>query len=149
VAITMLGGACGRVAGIRIESTPTNPVDTGIRVYGQGCTVEQLDLSGEMRAGIQVTPSATVTVRGTWFKVQGPAVLLEDESEATLASNVVLRVGRPVDVPFSLSPTSHVRFQRNVFAGYGTDVVKGMPAAVRQQLLAGNFVIASEPSLLR
>jgi hypothetical protein len=48
-----------------------------------------------------------------------------------------------------LSPTSQVLFQDNVFAGFGTEVVKGMPAAARQQLLAGNYVIASEPSLLR
>jgi PPM family protein phosphatase len=149
VAITMLGSACGRVAGIDIESTAAHPIDTGIRVFGQGCSVEQADFSGEMRAGIQVTPSASVTIRSTWFKVQGPAVILEDESEATLASSSVVRVGRPSDLPFSLSPSSHVTFQRNLFAGFGTEVVRGIPAAVRQQLLAGNFVIASEPSLLR
>jgi PPM family protein phosphatase len=149
VGLTMLGGTCGRVAGIDIESTAAQPLDVGVRVVGQGCTLELLGISGEMRAGVQVTPSATVTIRGSRFKVQGPALALEDESQATLAANTLMRLGRPIDTPFMLSPTSQVLFQDNVFAGFGTEVVKGMPAAARQQLLAGNYVIASEPSLLR
>jgi PPM family protein phosphatase len=149
VGLTMLGGTCGRVAGIAIESTAAQPLDVGVRVVGQGCTLELLSISGEMRAGVQVTPSATVTIRGSRFKVQGPALALEDESQATLAANTLMRLGRPIDTPFMLSPTSQVLFQENVFAGFGTEVVKGMPATTRQQLLAGNYVIASEPSLLR
>lgn len=148
VALTVFGSACGRVAGLHIASTPALPIDVGVRLHGQGCTLEQLDLSGGMRAGIEVMPAATMTVRGTLFSVQGASVALGDDAQATLAANSFMRIGRPVEA-FALAPTSRATFQRNVFAGFGTEIIKGMPATVRQQLLAGNFVVASEPALLR
>ncbi len=149
VGISVFGSGSSSVSGITIESTSALPVDVGIRIYGQGATLEQIDLSGDMRAGIDVSPAGSVTVRGSLFAVQGPALALGDEAHATFTSNVVLRTGPPVDAPFALAPSSQAVFRRNVFAGFGKDVVKGMSAAVRQQLLAGNYVIASEPSLLQ
>ncbi len=121
-----------------VQSTPELPLDVGVRVHGQGCTLEQLDLSGGMRAGVEVMPAATVVVRGTLFSVQGPSVSLGDDAQATLAGNILMRIGRPAEA-FALSPTSQVTFQRNVFAGFGTDIVKGLsdpapPAAARRQL---------------
>ncbi|MGH9309249.1 MAG: protein phosphatase 2C domain-containing protein [Vicinamibacterales bacterium] len=149
VAISAFGASSSSVSGITIESTPALPISIGIRITGQGVTLDQLWLKGEMRAAVDVAPTAGVQVRGSTFAVQGPAVALGDESNASLTGNVFLRTGRPGDVPFSLSPTSQAVFRNNVFAGFGTEVVKGMPPAVRQQLLAGNYVVACEPSLLR
>lgn len=149
VAISAFGASSSSVSGITIESTPARPISVGIRITGQGVTLEQVWLRGEMHAAVDVAPTAGVQVRGSTFAVQGPAVALGDESNASLTGNVFLRTGRPGDAPFSLSSTSQAVFRNNVFAGFGTEVVKGMPPAVRQQLLAGNYVVACEPSFLR
>ena len=149
IGISVFGNRSSNVTGIRIESTPELPIDVGIRIFGQGGMLDQLDISGSMRAGIEVMPAGAVVVRASWFAVEGPAMVLGDDAQAALTSNVLLRMGRPVDTPFAMSASSQAVFRRNVFAGFGTDVVKGLPATTRQQLLAGNFVIASEPSLLR
>jgi serine/threonine protein phosphatase PrpC len=149
VGISVFGSASSSVIGIKVESTPESPLDIGVRVYGQGATLDQLDIAGEMRTGVDILPFAGATVRGSLFSVEGPAVTLADDSQATLTNNTILRVGKPVDAPFILASSSQPVFRRNVFVGFGAEVVKGMSVAVRQQLLAGNFVAGSEPSLLR
>jgi serine/threonine protein phosphatase PrpC len=149
VGISVFGNTSSSVSGIRLESTPALPLDVGIRVFGQGVTLEQIDLAGPMRAGIDVSPSSTLTVRGSTMAVQGPALVLGDESTATFTNNTVLGMGRAVDAPFTLAPSSEVVFRDNLFAGFGAEVAKGMTPAVRQRLLAGNYVLACEPALLR
>jgi serine/threonine protein phosphatase PrpC len=149
VGISVFGNASSSVSGIRLESTPDLPLDVGVRVYGQGVTLEQMELSGAMRAGIEVGPGGAVAVRGSQFVVQGASLALGDESSATVTHNTILRTGRPLDAPFSLSASSQVVFRANVFAGFGSDVVKGMTPALRQHLLAGNYVVAGEPALVR
>jgi len=41
----------------------------------------------------------------------------------------------------SLSPSAHVVLRGNVFAGFGTRILDGIPPAQRAELLAGNIVI--------
>jgi hypothetical protein len=102
-----------------------------------------------MRAGIDLAPAAEAQVRDSTFALQGPAIALGEESQATVTANVFLRTGRPGEAPFTLAPTSQPVFRDNVFAGFGPDVVKAMPPIVRQQLLAGNYAVPCEPSVLR
>lgn len=149
VGISVLGNGSSTVAGIRIESTPGARVDVGVRISGPGVALEQMELSGEMLAGIEVLPAAAVVVRGSWFMVQGPSLALRDESQATLTSSTVLGAGRFAESPFDLAPSSRPVLRQNVFAGFGADVVRGVTPAVRQQLLAGNYIIAAEPSIIR
>jgi hypothetical protein len=39
--------------------------------------------------------------------------------------------------------------KQNVFAGYGSDVVRGLAEEDRQQILASNVIVTAEPSLPR
>jgi serine/threonine protein phosphatase PrpC len=149
VALSAFGTSSSSVSGLTIESTPALPIAVGVLVTGQGVALEQITFKGSMRAGIEVTPTAGVSVRSSTFSVQGPAIALAGEADAVLTGNTFLRAGRQAHAPFTLSPTSQAVFRGNVFAGFGADVVKGMPAAALQQLLAGNYVVACEPSLLR
>jgi hypothetical protein len=149
VALTVFGGSCGTVSGVNIESTPELPIDVGVRVSGQGCVIQDMSLAGEMRVGIEINPSASVLVRASQFYVRGYAVTLGDDATGTLVSNTILAVGRLPPGPIGVAPSSRIMLQRNVFGGFGAELMKGMPAGPRQQLLAGNFVIASEPSLMR
>ena len=44
---------------------------------------------------------------------------------------------------------AQVAFQRNVFIGFGADVVKSVGPAERQQFLGANVIVNAEPSPAR
>jgi PPM family protein phosphatase len=149
VALAASGNLSGRIAGIRIESTPELPVDVGLRVAGESHTIELVELAGPMRAGIELLPGAAATVQGSHFAVDGPAVTLPEQSFAELTANVFLRADRAAGAPIAMADSAQTTLRRNVFAGFGVDIVVGPSAADRQQLLTGNVVIPGEPSLVR
>jgi hypothetical protein len=144
VGVTADGSLNGRIAGIRIESTRESPVDVGIRVAGQGRTIELLELRGPMRSGIELRAPGAVTIQGSFLAVQGTAVSMAEGSQATIANNVFFRTGQPA-AALSLTGAARPALTRNIFAGFGVDIVKGLPAEQRRGLLDGNYVLASEP----
>jgi PPM family protein phosphatase len=149
VGISVFGALSSSISGIRFESTDAQPLDIAVRLTRQGTSLDQLDFAGPMRTAIDVAPFAAVTVRGSWFGVQGPALTLGADAQGTLTSNVLLRAGRSADPAIGVASSSQLVLRRNVFAGFGPDVIKGMTPTMRQQVLIGNFVIPSEPSLVR
>ena len=149
VGISIFGSSSSAVTGIHVTSTSELPLDVGVRIYGQGATLGQLQLSGDMRTGVEVMPSATVVMRSSQLTVSGAALAFGDDSQGTLAHNTVLRTSPAGGTPVLLAPSSQVTFRGNVFAGFGASLLDDMPAGARQLLLAGNFVIAAEPSLMR
>jgi hypothetical protein len=149
VGVSARGDSGARIAGIRVESTPEWPLDVGVRISGQGRTVELLEMSGPMRAGIDVLPAASLTVRASHFDVAGSALALADGAHAAITSSVFLRRGAPGDPAVHIVPSAEVALRRNVFAGYGADLVKGLSAEKLRHLRATNWVIGSEPSQLQ
>jgi serine/threonine protein phosphatase PrpC len=162
VGLTALGNQGGRISGVRIESTPELPMDVGLRIADAGWTLELMEVSGPMRPGIEVLPESTVTITGSLLSVQGPAIVLGDRSQATLLNNVLLRVqggsapretaaarNAAVEAPIAMSGSAQATMKRNVIAGYGADIIKGVSPAVRQQILAGNFILATAPASAR
>jgi hypothetical protein len=57
---------------------------------------------------------------------------------------VFVRPGAMPDAPIHVAPAAEVTLRRNVFAGYGTDIIKGLSAEGLRQLRANNVVIGSE-----
>jgi serine/threonine protein phosphatase PrpC len=149
IALRTFGDEAGRVAGIRFESTAALPIDVGLRVAGSGWTIELVELDGPMRAGVEVVPGGSALVQGSQISVQGTGILMVGGSHATLAGNVFLRQGRAASAAVAVTEPSQVQLRRNVFAGYGTDPVRGLTAAQRKQLLSGNVVVAAEPTVVR
>ena len=149
VGISIFGSSSSTVTGIHVTSTAELPLDVGVRIYGQGATLEQLQVSGGMRTGVEVMPSATVVMRSSQLRVSGAALAFGDDSQGTVANNTVLRTGPPGGTPVLLAPSSQTTFHGNVFAGFGASLLHDIPAGARQLLLAGNFVIAAEPLLMR
>jgi serine/threonine protein phosphatase PrpC len=161
VGITTFGSATARIYGIRIESTPELPIDVGVRISNLGHALELMEVSGPMHAGVELLPDSTVTIQGSLLTVGGTAVTLGDRAHVTLVNNVLLRIaggaargtapGRtvPVEVPIAMAPSAEATLTRNVFAGYGAEIVKGVSPAMRQQILAGNFVVPLQPSVAR
>jgi serine/threonine protein phosphatase PrpC len=149
VGVVALGNLSGTISGIRIESTPQLPIDWGMRISGQDRTVELVELTGPMRAGIELLPGAAVTIRGSQLAIQGPALTIGNGAHADVIGSVFLRAGPPAGPPISIGTAAQATLKRNVFAGYGADIVKGVSVAERQQIVSGNYVIGAEPSLVR
>jgi serine/threonine protein phosphatase PrpC len=145
-AITANGDLGSRISGIRIESTLELPIDVGIRVAGQGKALDLVELSGPMRAGLELAPGASARLSGGHFSGPAAAILVGDEGQFEAASNIILRAGRsPVPPPIRVGDGAQVILRQNVFVGYGNDVVKGVSAVERQQILGANVIVNAEP----
>jgi hypothetical protein len=161
VGITASGTLSARISGIRIESTHELPMDIGVRLANQGHTLDSLEVTGPMRAAFELLPDSTATIQGSLVTVGGTAVTLADRSHVTLVNSIVLRMAAAgpretaatrravVDAAIAMTASAQATLTRNVFAGYGTEIVKGVPPAVRQQIVAGNFVVGSQASFAR
>lgn len=149
IAMTAYGESGARVSGIRFESSAARPMDVGLRLAGQGWTVELVELEGPMGAGFEMLKGASAEVRGSHIAVQGAGVVMSEGSHASLGGNVFLRTGRAAATALSVTEPSQVTLRRNVFAGYGPDPIRGLTAPQRKQLLAGNAIVAAEPVLAR
>jgi PPM family protein phosphatase len=147
IAISVFGSMTSSISGLRVESTSANPIDVGVRISRQGVNLSLMQFSGPMRTAVEVQPYASVNVLASHFAAQAQLVTLADESQAVLTSNVMLRSGPPTEVPFAVAPSSQMVLRQNVMAGYGSDLVKGLSPKATQQLLAGNVVMACEPSV--
>ena len=148
VAITASGDLGARISGIRIESTIELPIDVGIRVTGQSGALDLVELSGPMRAGIELAPGASATLNGGRFSVTAAALLLGDRAQLAADGNVILRPVRvPPSPPVRVGEGAQAILRQNVFVGYGSDVVKGVSASDRQQILTANVIVSAEPSL--
>ena len=149
IAITAAGELGGRISGIRLESTIDLPMDVGIRLSGEGRAIDLAEITGPMHAGVEMLPGTSATLQGSHFSVLGSALSVGDGAEALVTGNVFLRAGRTTVAPVSVGNASKTTLKRNLFAGYGADIVKGLPPAERQQFAAGNVIVTAEPSLIR
>jgi serine/threonine protein phosphatase PrpC len=138
-ALSLTGPFNVRVAGIRIESD--TPVDTGVRIAAAATTLELVEITGAIRRAIDLSPWSTLTVRGSRIAVAGMVMALPDDGIATLVNCVVVRSGAGVGAAVSVGPTARLVLRGNVFSGYGAEVIEGVGAARRAELLNGNIVI--------
>jgi hypothetical protein len=149
VAIETAGGELGgRIAGIGIESSPELPIDIGIKVGGQDRSLELLDITGPMRAAIEVIAGASATLSGSQVGVPASLLVLGAGAQLTARGNTF---ARPLHAaaPAVVGEEAQVVFTRNVFVGFGPDLAKSIPQAERQQFLGANVIVNAEPSPAR
>jgi len=149
IGITAEGELGGRISGIRLESTVEQPMDVGMRLSGEGRTIELTEITGPMHAGVELLPGTSATLQGSQFSVVGPAVSVGDGADAVVTGNVFMHSGRTATVPVSVGNGTNTTLKRNLFAGFGTEIVKGLSAADWQQFSAGNVIVTAEPSVIR
>jgi serine/threonine protein phosphatase PrpC len=142
-ALVLTGQFNARVTGIRIESD--TPVDVGVRVTAPSATLELVEIAGLMSRGIDLSPASAVTVRGSRFAIPGLALAVPDDTYATLVNSVVIRSGGTGGTALSVATSARVVLRGNVFSGYDGDVIEGVGAARRTDLLAGNVVVPPAP----
>ena len=140
-ALAIAGGFNVRVSGIRIDAQ--RAVDIGVRVGAPTATLEMIELTGPIRQAIELSAGSTVTVRGSRIAVERAIVAVPDEGHAAFVDSVLTRLGPAGEAAVSLSPNAHLVLRGNAFAGFGADIVDGVTAARRLELLAGNLVAGS------
>ena len=138
-ALALTGPFNVRVAGIRIDSD--SAADVGIRVAAPAATLELVEITGNIRRAVDLAPASTLTVRGSRIAVPGTVLVLPDDGYATLVNCVVSRTVSGTAAALSVGPSARLVLRGNVFAGYGADVIEGITAARRAELLAGNIVV--------
>ncbi|MEO7271613.1 MAG: protein phosphatase 2C domain-containing protein [Vicinamibacterales bacterium] len=149
-AIETAGGDLGgRIAGIRLESTAELPIDVGIKVIGQGWSLELLEITGPMHAAVEVAAGATATLSGSHVAVPATPLVLGIGAQMTATGNTFAHQNRITATPATLADGAQVAFKRNVFIGFGADVAKSVPQAERQQFLGANVIVNAEPSAAR
>jgi hypothetical protein len=160
--LSISGALNVRVAGIKIESAADAPVDTAVSISAPAATLEMVEIAGARQA-FSLSPTSSITVRGSHIAVTDSLLAIPDDGHATFASSVLTRIGGNSgaspnaagtgSVPganagpatpssaLTLSPSAHVVLRGNVFAGFGTRILDGVSPAQRAELLAGNIVI--------
>lgn len=131
-----------RVAGVRIDSE--EPIELGILVAAPAATLDLVEITGQIRRAIDLSRASTLTVRGSRIATGGTIVSVPDDGHATFVNSILARTGTSGDPAVSVEPSAHLVLRGNVFAGFGTDIIGGVPAARRAELLAGNIVVPSE-----
>jgi serine/threonine protein phosphatase PrpC len=167
--LSISGALNVRVAGIKIESGADAPVDTAVSISAPAATLDMIEIAGARQA-FALSPSSSITVRGSHISVADSLLAIPDDGHATFANSVLTRLGGTAGAPagvsssgnaargtesvpganagpatpssaISLSPSAHVVLRGNVFAGFGNRILDGVPPAQRAELLAGNIVI--------
>ena len=162
-------GEGGAISGLKITSTAEAPVQVGVRVGGQGRSIELLQVDGPVTAGVDLLADASVTLHGSHFAVAGPAIVLAPRSQLDATGNVFVAAATSIDAPpvagraapalrrpaqpavpdifaVHLGDGARVVLHSNVFAGFGSMPVKGLGEAEREPLRAANVVVSPDPS---
>jgi serine/threonine protein phosphatase PrpC len=164
-------GDGGAISGLRITSTAEAPVQVGVRVDGQGRSIELLQVDGPVTAGVDMLEDASATLQGSHFAVAGPAIVLAARSQLDATGNVfVAPAGSSLIVPalsrraaavaasrtaqpvapsifaMHLDDGARVVLNRNIFAGFGPTPIKGLTDAEREPMRTANVVVSPDPS---
>jgi serine/threonine protein phosphatase PrpC len=142
-ALSITGGLNVRVAGVRIESEA--PADIGVRITAPAATLELVEIAGPIRQALLLSPSSSVTVRGSRFTVTSRLVAVPDDGHATFVNSILTRTSASAEAAISVSASAHLVLRGNVFAGFGTGIIDGVAPAQRAERLAGNLIVPAAP----
>jgi serine/threonine protein phosphatase PrpC len=162
-------GDGGVISGLRISSTAAAPVQVGLRVTGQGRSIELLQVDGPVTAAVDLLEDASATLQGSHFDVAGPAVVLAPRSQLDATGNAFVaqaattavaipaprrtaaaRGGAQPPAPpvfaMHIEDGARLVLNRNVFAGFGPTPIKGLADADREPVRTTNVVVSSDRS---
>jgi hypothetical protein len=146
---TASGELGGRISGIAIESSAEFPIDVGIKLAGQSRSLELLEISGPMRAAVEVLAGTSATLSGSHVAVPASPLILGAGAQLGARGNAFLRPTHATATPATLADGAQVVFTHNVFVGFGPDLAKSIPQGERQQFLGANVIVNAEPSTAR
>ena len=142
VAITAGGHEGGRIHGLRLDSSRTAIMTTGVAVASGDWWIDAMEFEGAMTTGIAVARDATAVIRAAWFRgLDGPAIALAGGREVTIANSVFIREAGVKHAAVTMDEDSHVVFTSNVFSGYRGDALSGVSADAARRFLTGNVEV--------
>ena len=134
--IAMTANGPGTISGIRFESTAKAPITVGLRISGADRRVMSCDLDGPMRAGIELVDARSAAIESTAVHISGgAAAAIVGGSDIRIAHSTFVR-GQAPDPALSVKDTVRLALWRNVFSGYGADLLRGLSTAERAELMA-------------
>jgi serine/threonine protein phosphatase PrpC len=142
--LAITGALNVRISGIRVEAPPDSASDVGIRVACPAATLELVEIGGAIRQALGLAQASSITVRGSRVTVTGTLIAVPEEGHATFINNVIAHTGAGTGAAITATPSAHLVLRGNVFIGYGTQIVSGLVEARRQELLAGNAIVAAD-----
>jgi serine/threonine protein phosphatase PrpC len=139
-AVTVAGASPVRISGIRIDAAPDSLGAVGVHVACPAAVLELVEIAGAFREAIGLAAASSVTMYGGRVTTRGSLVAVPGDGHATFVNSVFARTPPSPDAPISVSPSAHLVLRGNVFSGYGSQIVKGLADARRQELLDGNII---------
>jgi hypothetical protein len=85
-----------------------------------------------------------LSLHGNHFVVAGPAVSVGERAQLAATANAVLRNGRGAGPPVLRAAGAQVSLKRNVFTGFGNEIVKGATVPERQEIAASNAILTTD-----
>jgi serine/threonine protein phosphatase PrpC len=130
------------LSGFRLAAAPEEPFDAGVVVEGGAVLLEDLEVTGARRVGVELSGPGESALRGSAVHGNlGPGVLVRAGASPRLAHNLVTRNGRGpgamapgIDVEAGAAPT----LVGNVVAENGAEGVRGLSAAAAAETLERN-----------
>lgn len=138
------GTTMARVSGVRVTSA-ADASATAISVTGAGVALNMVEISHHGRA-MEIAPGSSITMHGSRVGVGATLISVPAASQAGFSNNIFVRNGGPsTEPPIVAAATSRLTLTGNVFAGFAPEIVRGLSAARRTELLAGNLVLPPAP----
>jgi serine/threonine protein phosphatase PrpC len=136
-----------RISGVRFVAPADRPGGIGAAV-GAGASInfELVEFSGPLSAAIVLSPGASVTVQGSRVNVAGTVISVPEDAQASLANNILTRAVRSSEPPITAGASSRLTLSGNVFAGFEPEIVRGLSAARRNEVLVSNLVLPPAPA---
>ena len=138
------GTSMARVSGVRVTSA-VDAAATAISTFGAGVALNMVEVSHHGRA-MEIAPGSSMTMHGSRVGVGSVLVSVPETSQVGFSNNIFVRNGgSPAEPPIVAAATSRLTLTGNVFSGFSPEIVRGVSAARRTELLAGNIVVPAPP----
>jgi hypothetical protein len=133
-------GRGSRISGIQVLGRTDAPIATGIALEGYGLLVDDVTFEGNLDVALDIQANRDAVIRASRFSgVRGLAVRIGPSATPALRQNLFQRGADEHGPALHVQEGAVPMLEGNVFVGYADAI--GAPAARRQQLLHGNFVI--------
>jgi len=138
--IVVRSGSVNRVAGLQVTSGEVADA-AAFDVGGAGVALDMIEIGHHLRA-VELAPGSSVAMNGSRVGVGISLVSVPDTAQASFTNNIFVRDSTSVDPPIAAGGTSRLTLTGNVFSGFDPEIVRGLSAARRKEVLSGNIVVS-------
>src|SRR5262245_52344952 len=141
-AVVATGLSTAELAGFRIVGDAATPLGVGISVANGGLSINNVEISGAAKAGVDFGKGASATLIGSAIHDNpGAAILVRTGANPRVSNNVFTRNGMSERAPGNvvIEEGGKPDFQDNVFAGLSPDSFVTLDELSRLQLKNSNW----------